>query len=84
MPVAHTDVDLVAEGLRKQVGLAQRPVGEGWATREWIFAETDLSVAMLQLFDDVRGHGAAGGDVGEILGHLTEAVGGAVGEEKDC
>ena len=62
----------------------QRPVSEGWAVREWIFAETDGGVAMLQLFHHVRRHGAAGGYVREIFGHLTEAVGRAVGEEKNC
>jgi hypothetical protein len=83
MPVAHTDVDFLAERLREQLALKQSPARERGAFRQRFFAETDFSVTMLELFHHLRWHGTAGGDVGKILGHLAEAVWGSVSEEKD-
>ncbi len=63
--------------------MLEGPAGEGWAFGERFFLEADLGVAVLELFDDFFGEGAAAGDLAEVLGHLAEAVGGAVGEEED-
>jgi hypothetical protein len=69
--------------LFEEAGLLEGPAGEGWASGEGFFLEADLGVAVLELLDDFFGKGAAAGDLAEVLGHLAEAVGGAVGEEED-
>ena len=83
VPVAHADVDRAADLGGQEFGLAECPAGEWRAFGEGIVAETDFGVAVLQFFDDRRRHGAAGGDPGEVFGHLAEDIGGAVGEEED-
>ncbi len=83
MPVTHAYIDLLAEQFTEHLALEEGPAGEGWAFGEWLFAEADFGVAMLEFFDDLGGHGAATGDLLEILGHLAELVGGAVGEQEN-
>jgi hypothetical protein len=71
------------ERLPRAVGLGEGPAGERRSFGAGRFAETDLGVAVLQLFDDLVREGAAAGDLGEVFGHLAEDVGGSVGEKKD-
>ncbi len=83
VPVAHADVDRLEELVFEEDGLAEGPAGEGWALGERGFAEADFGIAMLELFDDGGGHGAAAGDALEVFGHFAEDVRSAVGEEED-
>ncbi len=86
VPVAHADVDGLAGRFFEKLGLAEGPAGEGRAPPRvpaGVVAKADFGVAVLQLFDDVRGHGAAAGDFVEVLGHVAQLVRGAVGEQED-
>jgi hypothetical protein len=83
VPVAHADVDGEVERFAEELALEEGPAGEGRRLGARGFGEADLGVAVLEFFDDGWGERAAVGDVGEVLGHLAEGVGGAVGEEED-
>jgi hypothetical protein len=83
VPVAHAYVDGRASFIFEEFGLAEGPVGEGRPFGQRLLFEADLGVAVLELLDDVLGHGAAAGDVTEVFRHLAEPVGCAVREEKD-
>jgi len=83
VPVAHADVDRSADMLLQEFGLSQGPTGQGRLFGQRFVAQADFSVAVLEFFDDVLGHGAAVGDFGEVFGHVVEDVGGTVGEEED-
>ena len=41
------------------------------------------ATTVLELGDNLGREGAAAGDFGEVLGHLAEGVGGAVGKQED-
>src|SRR5580698_1904730 len=83
VPVAHADVDLAGGGFFKEFGLAEGPAGKGRALGQRLFFQADFGITVLELGDDVGRHGAAAGDVLEVVGHLAEAVGRAVCEEED-
>jgi len=53
MPVAHTDIDGGEDLVFEESALAEGPAGEWRAFGEWLVAETDLGVAVLELLDDV-------------------------------
>ena len=91
MPVAHADVDWPAEEFAEHAALQEGPVGERRAGGQAViaearlgFGEANFGVTVLQFFDDFLRHGAAAGDLLQILGHLAEFVGGAVGEQENC
>jgi hypothetical protein len=46
-------------------------------------AAPDERVAMLDLFDNMLGHGAAADDIAQIFGNLVGGLGSAVGEEEN-
>jgi len=88
MPVTHGHVDAQgmaggSEGRFEQMGLGEGPAGEGWGLGCGGLAEADLGVAVLEFGDDRGRERAAAGDFGQVLGHLAEDVGSAVGEEED-
>ena len=69
------------ESLLEQVSLGERPAGKRWSFGAGDFAETNLSVAVLEFFDDLLRKGAASGNFAKVFGHFAEDVGGSVSEE---
>ena len=70
------------EGGFEQAGLGEVQRVRG-GDRGGDVAEADLGVAVLEFGDNRGREGAAAGDFGEVLCHLAEHVGGAVGEQED-
>jgi hypothetical protein len=88
VPVAHGCVDRErmacgGEGGFEQAGLGEGPAGEGWGIEGGDVAKTNLGVTVLEFGDNRGREGAATGDFGEVLCHLAERVGGAMGEQED-
>src|SRR6185312_12237404 len=67
----------------KKAALGERPSGERRRLGSRFIAEADGGVAVLEFGDDFGGHRATAGDLGEVVSHLAESVGGAVGEKED-
>jgi hypothetical protein len=82
MPIPHSDVYPGAvKGLLEKATLCKGPLCEWWRFDSGFFVETNLSVTMLKLFDNLLWECSASGDLTEILGHFAKDIGSSMGEE---
>src|SRR5215472_1552320 len=84
MPVAHCDVDRRAvEFTLEETALCKRPPCQRWRFRGRRVAEADLSVAMLELFDDLVRQRTPACNIAEVLSHLAKHIRSAMCEQQD-